>query len=401
MDGCVDGGMALNAIIPFIRICFIPMLKPFLTTVAAVLLFGHAAHAADIGATIDVPCPFGDCKAGISLSYLGNYDIPTGFMENGVEVGGLSGIDFDPSTGRYISISDDRSEKAPARFYDLDIDVSVSGLKGVTVVDHVTLKDKDGQPFALRKVDAESIRFGKDGIYWSSEGDGKALSPPFVRVANRDGSFVRELPLPVGFAPTANKSTGIRDNLAFEGLALLSGGDLLVGTESALYQDGPITTLTAGALARLIRYDAASGEQKAQYVYPISPIPQAPSMASGWNDFGMSEIMALDDRHLLSIERGYAQGVGNSVVINMFDLDGATDVSNIPSLAKTDQRIVPVRKVQIMDLRALGLAPDNIEGITFGKAKDGTDVLILVADNNFNPTQKTQFFAFKVIRRPS
>lgn len=85
----------------------------------------------------------------------------------------------------------------------------------------------------------------------------------------------------------------------------------------------------------------------------------------------------------------------------MFDLDGATDVSNIPSLAKTDQRIVPVRKTQIMDLRALGLAPDNIEGITFGKAKDGTDVLILVADNNFNPTQKTQFFAFKVIRRPS
>ncbi|NTJ64528.1 esterase-like activity of phytase family protein [Agrobacterium rhizogenes] len=376
------------------------MLKPFLTTAAALLL-SHAAYALDIGTTIDVPCPFGDCQAGISLSYLGNYEIPTGFMENGVEVGGLSGIDFDPSTGRYIAISDDRSEKAPARFYDLDIDVDASGLKGVTVIDHVTLKDKDGQPFAVKKVDGESIRLGKDGIYWTSEGDGKALLPSFVRVASRDGSFLREFSLPDGFAPTADKSTGIRDNLAFEGLAFLAGGDVLVGTESALYQDGPITTLTNGALARLIRYDAATGAQKAQYVYPVSPVPQAPSIAGGWNDFGLSEIMALDDRHLLSIERGFAQGIGNSVAINMFDLDGVTDVANIPSLAKTDQRIVPVRKTQIMDLRALGLAPDNIEGITFGKAKDGTDLLILVADNNFNPTQKTQFFAFKVIRRPS
>lgn len=379
------------------------MVKPFLTTAALALLLSTAVHAADIGTTIDVTCPFGDCKAGISLSYLGEYDIPTGFTEKGVEVGGLSGIDFDPSTGHYISISDDRSERAPARFYDLDIDIDVGagGLKGVAVLDHVTLKDKNGQPFAFRTVDSESIRIGKDGIYWSSEGDGKALLPPFVRIANRDGSFVRELPLPADFAPTADKSTGIRDNLAFEGVTFLSGGDLLVGMESALYQDGPITTLTSGALARLIRYDAATGEQKAQYVYPISLIPQAPTKPGGWNDFGMSEILALDDRHLLSIERGFAQDIGNSVVINMFDLDGATDVSAIPSLAKTDQRIVPVRKTQIMDLRALGLSPDNIEGVTFGKAKDGTDVLIFVADNNFNPMQKTQFFAFKVIRRPS
>ncbi len=131
------------------------MMKPFLTTATLALLLSATARAADIGAVVDVPCPFGDCKAGISLSYLGEYDIPTGFRENGVEVGGLSGIDFDPSTGRYISISDDRSERAPARFYDLDIDVGADELKGVTVLDHVTLKDKNGQPFAFRTVDSE------------------------------------------------------------------------------------------------------------------------------------------------------------------------------------------------------------------------------------------------------
>ena len=50
----------------------------------------------------------------------------------------------------------------------------------------------------------------------------------------------------------------------------------------------------------------------------------------------------------------------------------------------------------MLDLRAIGLTPDNIEAISLGKAKDGTDVLILAADNNFSDRQKTQFYAFKI-----
>src|SRR5882757_988184 len=98
------------------------MFKSLLVTASLLLLLLQTASAADIGTTIDVPCPFGDCNAAVGLSYLGEFDIPTGFQENGVEVGGLSGIDFDPVTGHYIAISDDRSERGLARFYDLDID---------------------------------------------------------------------------------------------------------------------------------------------------------------------------------------------------------------------------------------------------------------------------------------
>lgn len=358
------------------------------------------AVATDFGSTVDTPCPFGDCKAGIALSYLGEFKIPTGQMENGIEFGGISGLDFDAASGHYIAISDDRSEKAPARFYELDIDVSAAGLKGVSVLKTVTLKDKNGEAFAAKTVDPESVRVGKDGIYWSSEGDGKALLPPFVRVAATDGAFVREFKLPEGFAPTADKSTGIRDNLAFEDMTFLPSGDLLVGLESALYQDGPATTLTAGSLSRIIRYDAVSGEPKAQYVYPVSPIPQAAAKPDGANDYGLSEMLALDDRHVLAVERGYAQGFGNSVRVMMMDIGDATDVSGVASLAKPEGRIVPARKSQILDLRAIGLAPDNVEAMAIGKTKDGTDVLILAADNNFNPSQTSQFFAFKVLRRP-
>ncbi|PDS29165.1 esterase-like activity of phytase family protein [Rhizobium phaseoli] len=377
------------------------MTKRFLATAAFVLLSSTVtASATDIGATFETACPFGDCAAGISLSYLGEFVIATGQMENGVEFGGISGLDFDAATGHYLAISDDRSDKAPARFYELDVNVDASGLKAVSIVKHVTLKDKNGEPFATKTVDPESIRLGKDGIYWGSEGDAKVLLPPFIRVAAPDGSFLREFKLPEGFAPTIDKSTGIRDNLAFEDLAVAPSGDVFVGVEAALYQDGPKPSLTTGSLSRIIRYDGATGEPKAQYVYPVSPIPQAAAKADGGNDNGMSEMLALDDHRLLAVERSYAEGVGNNIKIMMMDLADATDISAIASLAKNDQRVVPVRKSQILDLRAIGLVPDNIEAMSLGKAKDGTDVLILGSDNNFSAAQKTQFYAFKILRRP-
>ncbi|KEC75759.1 UNVERIFIED_ORG: hypothetical protein GGD51_004902 [Rhizobium esperanzae] len=377
------------------------MTKRFLATAAFVLLSSTVtASATDIGATFETACPFGDCAAGISLSYLGEFVIATGQMENGVEFGGISGLDFDAATGHYLAISDDRSDKAPARFYELDVNVDASGLKAVSIVKHVTLKDKNGEPFATKTVDPESIRLGKDGIYWGSEGDAKVLLPPFIRVAAPDGTFVREFKLPEGFAPTIDKSTGIRDNLAFEDLAVAPSGDVFVGVEAALYQDGPKPSLTTGSLSRIIRYDGATGEPKAQYVYPVSPIPQAAANADGGNDNGMSEMLALDDHRLLAVERSYAEGVGNNIKIMMMDLADATDISAIASLAKYDQRVVPVSKSQILDLRAIGLVPDNIEAMSLGKAKDGTDVLILGSDNNFSAAQKTQFYAFKILRRP-
>lgn len=376
------------------------MIKSLFAGTALILLSSGFALATEAGTTVSTPCPFGDCAAAISLAYAGEFDIATGTKVDGVELGGLSGLDFDPSTGHYIAISDDRSEKAPVRFYELSIDASAAGIKDVKVLRTVTLKTEKGEAFAAKAVDPEAIRLGKDGIYWTSEGDAKQLLPPFVRVARPDGSFLREFTLPQGFAPTADNTSGIRNNLAFEGLAFLPNGDVMVQTESALIQDGPISSLTTGALARMIRYDAASGEPKAEYVYPVEPISQAPKKEKGWNDNGVPEILALDDHRLLAIERGFAEGFGTSIKLFMIDTDGATDVSAIASLVKTDQPIVPVRKSQVLDMRALGLEPDNIEGMTFAKGTDGSDLLLFVADNNFSAQQKTQFYAFKVLKRP-
>lgn len=372
------------------------MSKRLFATVAFTFLLGTTTYANADVKPVETTCPFGDCDAAISFSYLGEVIIPTGTMENGLEFGGISGLDYDASSGHYIAISDDRSEKGPARFYKLDIDVSASGLKSVKVVERVTLRRADGEAFPKSAVDPEAIRVGKEGIYWSSEGGGDPLIAPSVHVASSDGKSIRELTVPREFTPTADKKSGVRENLSFENLAVAPSGAVFVGLEAALYQDGDRPGLFNGSLARIISYDSVTGKPGRQHVYPVSPIPQAAVKTDGANDNGMSDMLALDDRHLLVVERSFAQGFGNNIKLFMVDLEGATDVSNIASLTHTAERVVPVRKSQVLDVRAVGLTPDNIEAISLGKAKDGTDVLILAADNNFSDRQKTQFYAFKI-----
>ena len=80
-------------------------------------------------------------------------------------------------------------------------------------------------------------------------------------------------------------------------------------------------------------------------------------------------------------------------------LRGSNRFQPLPDICY-DQAFCRVRKSQVLDLRAIGLAPDNIEAMSLGKGKDGTDVLILGSDNNFSAAQKTQFYAFKLLRRP-
>ena len=46
----------------------------------------------------------------------------------------------------------------------------------------------------------------------------------------------------------------------------------------------------------------------------------------------------------------------------------------------------------LVDMVDLGIQPDNLEAMAFGpRLPDGRRSLILVSDNNFNPSQTTQF----------
>lgn len=55
------------------------------------------------------------------LKFLREYDVPYNKDFQNTIIGGLSGIDYDPQKKVYYIISDDRSEKNPARFYEAEI----------------------------------------------------------------------------------------------------------------------------------------------------------------------------------------------------------------------------------------------------------------------------------------
>ena len=202
---------------------------------------------------------------------LGEKIIPKGTFQ-GTTVGGLSGIDRDPRTGRYVLISDDRSALQPARFYTADIDVSSRGLGDVTLTSTHPFLRKDGTTFPPLSandgttVDPEDIRVDPwTGDYaWSQEGerivspDSTVLIDPSIQTAYRDGSFGRALPTPAVERMSADNH-GPRQNEVLEGLTFAAGGTLVVSAvEGALLQDGPDATTDHGSLSRITVHSVTS-----------------------------------------------------------------------------------------------------------------------------------------------
>ena len=106
---------------------------------------------------------------------------------------------------------------------------------------------------------------------------------------------------------------------------------------------------------------------------------------------------------MLTVERAYLKDESisgdrktdaNLVRLFLTDCSAADDVSKYQELKKG--RFVTCGKRLLADLSAIiGDGVDNIEGITIGPAvsKKGY-LLVLVSDNNFSHTQKTQFLFF-------
>jgi hypothetical protein len=193
---------------------------------------------------------------------------------------------------------------------------------------------------------------------------------------------------------------GPRRNGVFEGLAFADNYQTLyVSVEEPLYDDGPRAgTGDSTAWIRIIKYNMATRRPEAQYAYKIEPVAYMPTPADAFKVNGVSDILAMDNDKLLVIERSYSTGRISCVVkVFIADMSGATDISTIGSLQKQSS-FVPVNKKLLLNMESLGRFIDNIEGVTFGPTlKNGHRTLLFVADNNFSPLEKTQFFLFEVI----
>ncbi|SEF28127.1 Uncharacterized conserved protein [Amycolatopsis pretoriensis] len=345
---------------------------------------------------------------------LGEQIVPNSLQFQGTTVGGLSSIDYDPRTGGYALICDDRSAINPARFYTATFPVSAHGVGPVTLTGTKPLLRPDGTPYPPltqndpakpqneQTIDPEELRVDPwtGDYYWSQEGERTAttLIDPSIREARRDGKYVRDLPIPANEKMTP--TTGPRQNLVLEGITFAGFGALIASdVEGPLLQDGPESTRTTGGVSR-ITLQGRYGPVLAQYAYPQEPIFASPVPDGAFATTGVSSMLAVDQADptkFLMMERSFVTGVGNKVRVYEIDTKGATNVLNVKSLAEA-KNVKPVKKRFLFDAADLGLSTvDNLEGMTWGpKLPNGERSLILVSDNNFSATQVTQFVALAV-----
>lgn len=333
----------------------------------------------------------------IQLTFVGEQQIPTGTMFGDEEFGGISSMAYDAKHDIYYAISDDRSEHGPARAYTLSLDFDADSFDGVTIESVIEIQQEDGTLFPQQGIDAEGLAFvpSTNTLLWSSETDAEGL--PSLREMTLEGEFVRTLTLPDAYIP--DEGRGVLSNQAFEALTLsVDGTQIITAAESALMQDGSPATLEQGSITRILVFDLESGEVAAEYAYETGPIPHDATEGTSAPDNGLTELLPLDDDTLLSIERSFAQGVGNTIGIYSIDLTDATNIAGADSLADTPY--TPVAKTHILTLEEgdFGLDLDNIEGAAFGPEIDGQQTLIFVSDNNFNPRFQpfTQFLLFTI-----
>ncbi len=346
-------------------------------------------------------------SAGLRL--IGEATVAHRLQFKGTTVGGLSGLDFDPASGLWYALSDDRSDLAPARFYTLRLPLDALRLGPPELLSVVVLRQPGGLPYPNRRqggevVDPEGLRFvpGSRTLLWSSEGDAKLGLDPFLREMSLDGQHLRAFSMPDHLHMRAAAGTGPRDNLTLEGLALSPDGrSAWVAMEAALQQDGPLPTVSQpGGPCRLTQLSLQSGASLQQRAYVPDAIPRPPLLPGSYADNGVSEILALDAHRLLVLERAYAMGVGNSLRLYQVDTRQGSDTLGQATLAPGKYQ--PLPKTLLADFSQLGLQRlDNTEGMAWGPAlANGNRTLVCVSDDNFNPTQVTQFVAFEFTETP-
>ncbi|GAA3093603.1 esterase-like activity of phytase family protein [Streptosporangium carneum] len=338
--------------------------------------------------------------------FLGEQRLPHKLQFEGTTVGGLSGIDRDPLTDTWYFISDDRWRYNPARFYTgkLDINRITGRFGGVRLTGVTTLLRPDGTPYPAygqpESADPETIRFDRWSrkLLWGHEGDRPDETHPaipvsdlFLRWVDRDGRHLGELPIP-GNLKLTDTASGPRRNFGFEGLTFTPRTIASI-VEGPRYEDGEPPTVERGAPARITVW-GRDGRTRAQYAYPIDPLPAAPIPPTGLTDSGVSEILAIDDHRYLALERSWIEGVNYRVKLYEIDLRGATNVLGRNSL-KDGEPYRPVSKRLVRDFASSGTAVQNLESLAWGpRLATGECTLVVGSDDNFDDREVTQFLAF-------
>ncbi|MEI9943082.1 MAG: esterase-like activity of phytase family protein [Chitinophagaceae bacterium] len=347
------------------------------------------------------------------LKLLNEYVIPNALQYKGTTVGGLSDIDYDVKNDVYYLVSDDRSAINPARFYKAKISISEKGIDTIEFVDVISLLDKNGNTYPSRQTDAshapdpESMRYNpiRNELVWGSEGERivtsekTVIEDPAIYIINMNGVCKDSFLLPANMH-MHKEEKGLRQNGVFEGITFTNDYKyLFASVEEPIYEDGARAgSGDSTAWVRFLKFDVKTKKQVAQYAYQVDAIPYPSNPAGEYKINGIPDILYIGDNKFIVIERAFSTGhVGNTVRIYLADVSGAADIANVNSL-QSSPPVKPITKKLLINMDNLGRYIDNVEGVTFGPLlPNGHHTLIFAVDDNFEKTEKTQFFLFEVL----
>ncbi|MCC3527417.1 MAG: esterase-like activity of phytase family protein [Microcoleus sp. PH2017_22_RUC_O_B] len=345
----------------------------------------------------------------ISLNFLGEYQLPKINFE-GVPVGGLSGITYDPKgisgvtskAYRFYALSDDKSENGEARFYSLRLDLTSSdpaniSLEKVSVEGVTSLKKADGETFLWGSINPEGIALSpRNSVFVASEGRN-----PFIGEFDlATGKMRGNLPIPKRYIPDTNdeqQQQGVQKSLGFESLSIdpetfspggLDPFRLFTATAAPLIQDLDPDKANKVRLLHYIIVDKTP-QLVSENLYTLDQVPMTVLN-------GLTELLTVGGGQFLSLERSFGLS-GYSAKIYQVAVGAATDTSRIESFKGKMGMVEPVRKKLLLDLSERGIPLYNLEGMTLGPLlPDGSQSVVLVSDDNFDEAQKTQFLLFSL-----
>jgi hypothetical protein len=347
----------------------------------------------------------------LSLEFLGEYQLTQKSFENTV-IGGLSAITYNPKTGQYYALSDDRSNISPARFYTIELNINQTdseniNIKNIEIKKVTLLKNEQGEIYPLNTIDPEGIALSpRNTLFIASEGSIKDdFAPMIAEFEIETGNFLQNIPIPQRYLPNGQNETitqGVRENLGFESLNIHNNSlisvdpfRLFTATESSLLQDGIPKNTQENTSIRLMHYiinPFGDPVLSAEHLYLLEP-------TDSYNiSNGLTDLTTLKkEGYFLTLERTYGIFGANAKIFQMV-IGNATDTSTYHSLKDITNEVEPVKKKLLLDLKTLGIKIDNLEGMILGaNLQDGSQSLILVSDDNFSDQQITQFLLFRLV----
>jgi len=324
------------------------------------------------------------------LEFIDEQSLPPSVFYEKTRIGGLSGITYDASQDRYFLVSDTK-DRGGSQIFLAKIPTSESGLGPIEWTGMLTLKNSDRSSRAA--LDAEGIALENRGRFFVSYEGNRSTPSGIASFGRKSGNELFQLPLPEVFVTGDQK--GMQPNHGLESLTT-AGPDrrwLFTTSESPLYQDAiPGADPYRGPL-RLLRYDLKPRKIAA-------PEQRAYRMESDAVYTSVPDVLALDERRLLVLERQLVNSQpprARRIRIYEVDFDQktATDVASLDSLS--GEKIRPLKKTLLFDSDRTPIPQlDNIEAMCLGPALGSDRSIVLVSDDNFNKTQRTQFLLLRL-----